>query len=335
MKKFLYLLLALFVACTTQNEQKSDFTRLDGEYLGQDLPGDSAVLFAPGIVSTGLADRDVAIYPDGTEIYFCKNILGFKYATIFYSKLENDKWSKPKVLEFATDPRYIFIEPHISPDGKKIYFASNKQLEGEESGDMEIWVAEREGDKWGEPYNIGFPINTETDQYFPSVTNDGTMYFTSEDETNEEFIFRSKLIDGKYQEPEKLPDHINMRRGRFNAFISPNEDFLIIPAFGMPESFGGADYYIVFRNENDIWSQAMNMGKPVSSEGRFEWSASLSPDGKYLFFMSDRVPQEKEFIQDVNVKTYENVHNSPQNSLSDIYWIKSDFIKELRKKAKF
>ena len=336
MRNLFYLLLLLVVACTSQNSNDNTFKELTGDYLGMNLPGDSAQLFAPGIVSSGLADRDIAIYPDGSEIYFCRNAGGFKAATIFYVKRTDGKWSEPKVAEFAIDPRYIYIEPHITLDGSKFYFASNKQASGEELGSMEIWCADRIDDHWGEPYNLGAPINTESDQYFPSLTKSGNLYFTSEDSlTNEEFIYRSKLVDGVYQKPEMLPENVNMGRARFNTFISPDEDYMIVPAFGMPDSYGATDYYIVFRNEEDQWSKPMNMGNKINSNNGQEWSASLTPDGKYIFFMSAKITDDKLFKEDYSVTSFKKIHNSPQNSLSDIYWISADFIKELKKQAIF
>ncbi|PLX20566.1 MAG: hypothetical protein C0597_04070, partial [Marinilabiliales bacterium] len=180
------------------------------------------------------------------------------------------------------------------------------------------------------------PINTESDQYFPSVTKKGTMYFTSEDSiTNEEFIYRSKLVDGVYQKQEKLPENVNIGLVRYNAYISSNEDYIIVPGYIKEDTYGGTDYYIVFRDENDNWSKPMNMGKPVSSKNRWEWSACVSPDGKYIFFMSDGLDENHEVSDPITMKDYEKLHNLPQNGLSDIYWAKTDFIKELRKRAEF
>ena len=336
MKKLLYVALILIVSCTNQTKEECQFPELTGPYLGQELPGDTAKLFASGIVSSGMPDRDVAIYPDGSEIYFSRNIGGFKFATLFFSKLENGKWTKPMVAPFATNPKFKFIEPHISPDGTKFYFASDMPADGDDPGDMEIWVADREGDSWGKPYNIGAPINTITDQYFPSVTHDGTIYYTSEDTlTNEEFIYRSKLVDGVYQKPEKLPKNVNIGRARFNAFVSPNEDYIIVPCFGMPDTYGATDYYIVFRNENDNWSQPINMGEKINSTNGQEWSASLSPDGKYIFFMSAKSPKNTELANEFSTKSFYELNNKAQNGYSDIYWVKADFIDELRNQAIF
>ena len=135
--------------------------------------------------------------------------------------------------------------------------------------------------------------------------------------------------------PEKLCEKVNGGRARFNAFIAPDESYIIVPTFGMPDSYGKTDYYIVFRDELDKWSDPINMGDQVNSDDGQEWSASISPDGKYLFFMSARIPENNLTITEFTFDNFNNLHNSPQNGLSDIYWMKSDFIDELRQQAKF
>lgn len=331
MKNLPLLFLIVLILSCSETKQKEFFPVLNGPYLGQKTPSDSALLFAPGIVSAGMNDRDIAITPEGDEIFFTRNIGNFKYATIFYSKLENGIWTKPEVPDFATNPRYKFIEPCISPDGKKLFFASDMPADGGEPSSMEIWVVDKKDGKWGSSYNIGAPINTNSDQYFPSVTNDGTLYFTSEDSvTNEEFIYRSKIVNGVYQQPELLPKNVNMGLARFNAFISPDESFLIVPAFGMPDTYGATDYYVVFRDENDKWGTPINMGLSVNSANGQEWSASLSPDGNYLFFMSAKSPANTQSICQLSSVTFDELNNSFQNGNSDIYWINAEFIKKLK-----
>ncbi len=335
MKNLIYLIVIVLFSCTNQNPECS-FPELTGEYLGQNQPRDSALLFAPNIVSTGMADRDIVIYPDGSEIYFCKNIGNFSYATIFYTKFSNKKWTKPQILEFATNPEFIYIEPFISSDGMKLYFASNMPVEGIPEGIMNIWVSDRTNDTWGEPQPIGEPINDSNDQYFPSITKNGTMYFTSEDPvTKQGSIYRSKLIDGIYQTPEILAENVNAGIARFNAFVSPDEDFMIVPTFGLPDSYGATDYYIVFRDESDNWSKPINMGPEVNSANGQEWSASLSPDGKFLFYMSSKIPDYVQLPQQMTASSFSDLDDKPQNGNSDIYWINTEFIKSLKEKAEF
>jgi hypothetical protein len=99
----------------------------------------------------------------------------------------------------------------------------------------------------------------------------------------------------------------------------------------MPGSFGATDYYISFRDSLDNWSRPVNMGPQINTPYSREWSASVSPDGKYIFFMSDRMGGNT--ITRLSVESLQDFHNTPQNGNSDIYWISSAVIDELRAKA--
>jgi hypothetical protein len=75
-------------------------------YLGQAPPGDTAELFAPGIVSNGFNNRDMAMMPDGSEIYYAVNMRRFDMATIMTARMVNGKWGKPEVAPFAKDMNF-------------------------------------------------------------------------------------------------------------------------------------------------------------------------------------------------------------------------------------
>ena len=51
----------------------ADNKTTNGPYLGQSPPGDKAVLFAPGVISDGFNNRDMAMTPDGSEFYYAVN----------------------------------------------------------------------------------------------------------------------------------------------------------------------------------------------------------------------------------------------------------------------
>ena len=54
---------------------------------------------------------------------------------------------------------------------------------------------DREGDGWGEPYNLGPPVNSDAPEYYPSVTSDGTLYFTREGEDGVSATWRARRVD--------------------------------------------------------------------------------------------------------------------------------------------
>ncbi|MBN2282019.1 MAG: PD40 domain-containing protein [Candidatus Marinimicrobia bacterium] len=331
MKKYTFLIVVLIFVfgCSSKTECQKPV----GPYLGQVPPaGSEDKLFAPGIVSNGMDNRDVTMMPNGKEIYFCASFGNFNYSAIMFCHQNSDgTWTNPEIAPFSRNPEYMDFEPCISPDGKHLYFLSNRpdfDAGDTVKGDQDIWVVDRIGDGWGEPYNLGEPINSTDEEYYPSVTKEGTIYFTRQEKGSPiGFIYRSQLIDGKYQEPEKLPEQVNCGSSQFNAFISPDEDFIIVPVAGMETTLGGVDYYITFRNNADQWSEPQNMGKPVNSENAREWSASLSADGKYLFFMSGRSTEKP---KDLTYGEFIKIFDSSDNGSSNVYWISAELIEKLR-----
>lgn len=333
------LALLLLLSCQQQMESKlgiqneeDDFPVLNGDYLGQKLPLAIPLLFAPNIVCNGMNNRDMTILPDGSEMYFSAS-LG-EYATILFSRRVNGIWTKPEVASFATDTDFASIEPCISPDGKKLFFASDRPIpDSLEKADFNIWVMNRKSDSWEKPKLVSNLVNSKSGEFFPSLTNNGTLYFTRSSPSGVHFILRSKFINGKYSKPEKLPEQVNCGTNRFNAFVSPDESFIILPAVGLEETCGGVDYYIVFRNANDKWSEPLNLGEKINTPANREWSASLSPDGKLLFFMSSRGLPEESQPSILTVDFLMEMQTNPQNGNADIYWMNAGFIQELKKRA--
>jgi len=311
--------------------EEAVFPELRGPYLGQTPPGNEPELFAPEIVSTGLNTRDIAITPDGSELYFSVTV-GAR-TMIMVSRQTGGVWTEPAVAPFSG--HYSDIEPAISPDGSRLFFLSSRPPEGKPElpgwGHQDIWVMDREGEGWGEPYNLGPPINSDAPEYFPSVTRDGTLYFTREEDPRQSAIFRSRLADGVYTEPERLPPEVNCGQSQFNAHIAADESYIIVPVLGRDDSLGGVDYYVVFRSDDDSWSQPVNMGEKINRpEGR-EWSDSPSPDGRYLFFMSSRTAPGAD--QPLTGKTLADLLLNaarPQHGSSDIYWVDTGVIEALR-----
>jgi len=325
--------------CTRENAQSfaPPFPRLTGDYLGQTPPGDEPELFAPGIVSTGLQTRDFTISPDGDEIYFCAAIGNHTHSTILVSRRESGVWTEPEVAPFASHAGFMYIEPFMQPDGERLFFVSDQPdpRSGTEGGDEDIWYCDRTPAGWNEPRALGAPVNSADAEYFPSVTNDGTIYFTREDrQSRQGGIFRTRLVDGVYQEPERLPEQVNSTPYIFNAFVAPDESYLIVPVFGREDSHGHADYYICFRSPDDQWSDPINLGETINTDQGNEWSPYVSPDGQYFFFMSAR-PRE-DVVAPGGAYTREKLfemHNRPGHGLSSIYWMRAGFIELLRTQA--
>ena len=334
MRALVVALAMLGVACSpvgSDHDPEAAFPRLSGPYLGQEPPGLEPELFAPGVVSTGLQTRDVAMTPDGKELYF--SVTAGSATMIMVTREVDGVWTEPVVAPFSG--RFLDIEPAISPDGQRFFFLSTRPQPGQEPKEgwvyQDIWVMEREGDGWGEPSNLGAPVNSDAPEYYPSVTADGTLYFTREGADGVSSTYRSRLVDGAYDEPELLPPQVNCGSNRANVFVAPDESFAIVPAMGREDGLGGFDYFVTFRSGDDTWSEPVNMGPAINQPDGREWSASLSPDGKYVFFMSSRrLDPVKPVLTGSTISKLLEMSLEPGQGSSDIWWVSADIIDGLR-----
>ena len=286
----------------------------------------------PGVVSTGMFTRDMAITPDGKEIYFCVSIGNYTYATILCTKEVNGEWLPPEIVSFSGGPGVMDFEPALSVDGSRLFFLSNRPHGDEPVGDQDIWVVDRTPDGWSTPQNLGAPVNTDGGEFFPSLTSNGTLYFTRNKKgSGLNQIYRSKWEYGAFQEPELLPEQVNCGTNRFNAFVAPDESYMIVPATGMADAFDGVDYYLVFRDLKDRWSEPVNLGENVNIDNARGWSPYVSPDGRFFFFMATRTNEIEQ--ADWSYNHLIELNNSPGNGNADIYWVDAGFIEKMKEKA--
>ncbi|MCP4219469.1 MAG: hypothetical protein GY765_32845 [bacterium] len=266
---------------------------LTGKYIVPEKVGTTAQLFAPGIVSTtDHAERDMAFSADFKELYFSRD------SKIHYMKKENGAWGAAKPAPFPG--KYHSVEACFSPDGGKLFFISTRPESGsgKEVG-WEIQFVERKGQNWGPPQLLGSPFQGAC---YPTFTKDWVMYFTSKSWD----LYYSKYRNGVFSEPVKLSNNVNTPKREYNAFIAPDESYLIFSSRGWDVDSGISAMFISFRGKDGSWTQARNIRK--FNAGIYGGCPSVSPDGKYLFFTSGRLGTE------------------------DIFWVDADVIRQMKPK---
>jgi len=248
------------------------------------------------------------------------------------------KWSIPDIALFSGD--YNDIEPCFVPvRGTAIYFASDRPsgMNGSNQSDFNIWYTYKTLAGWSEPQEIGSPINTLQYEYFPSVTKKGTLYFVRNDVQNTRSnVYRARFENGSFQEPEKLSEVINATENAFNACIAPDESYLVFCSYRADSNKGKSDYYISFRDDDDNWSEAINLGDQFNtSEGEF--SPRITPSGNYIFFNSMGNLLDERTNDTVPVWLNRELNDidlvwKPQAENSDIYWVQTSVLKKLNEK---
>jgi Tol biopolymer transport system component len=323
MMKIRISLFILFLASLSVSAQQQ---------LRFDQPPVSPEIVATNMISTGLSERDFALSPDGKEIFYTLQSpqQGMIQTILQIKKQANGRWSKPEVAPFAG--KYSDLEPAFTADGKKLFFASNRPVSGTEIKDFDIWVVEKENGKWGEPKNVGTPVNTAADEFYPSITKSGNLYFTAayKNAVGKEDIYLAKWENGKYSEPAPMDTAVNSKMYEFNAFVSPDEDFIIFTAYGRKDDKGRGDLYMSIKDASGKWQPAKNLVS-LNSE-KPDYCPFVSFDKKILFFTSERMSLKNSY-PDKPVKVDELIKSftSVQNGGGDIYWVSFEKVLELFK----
>ncbi len=185
------------------------------------------------------------ISPDGHYLFFtlCDTDFGKGSCDLYWSKRIGNRWSRPRNFEKPVNTKFWESQPTIAPDGKTIYFVSNRP--GGE-GKMDIWKTEMtEEGKFTEPENLGKTINTEENESAPFIHADGrTLFFVSDGHVGMggRDIFYTTLTDTGWTQPTNLGYPINTPADEINLLINASGTMAYFSS-DKEGGFGGQDLY--------------------------------------------------------------------------------------------
>jgi hypothetical protein len=301
----------LIASCNGQNNVRKESTeatsnktslktnvqkeQLVNSYFNETPPDVIPKVFAPGIVSSSdNYEFKIAFTPDRKEIYFTRGVgTGSKERQILFARLTEDGWTNPEVAQFCKN-NYMDEYPTISPDGKKLFFGSNRPLPASwnrktASYIYNLWIVERIGDGWGEPY----PINPEANKgiCINYIDNQGAIYYN----TNFPRIAKAEYKIGLFTKPVEL----NTPVPTTECFFASDNSYVIYSS--SHPGYGKLDLFVSSVAPDGAWGKPVNLGKNINTAAS-ESTAVISPDGKYLFYSSG----------------------------GDIYWVSAKIIEELK-----
>jgi Tol biopolymer transport system component len=250
------------------------------------LAAQAPEIFGRGAISSADPEFGLSLSPDGKTAYFNRASADRSRITAMESHLVNGAWQPATPVPFA-DTAYRDLDLFMRADGLRLFFSSNRPVSGAPAKrDLDLWYISRPAPTaaWGKPVRIPEPVNSSSVEVFTSITTRGTLYFASDRGGNSD-IYRAEMVKGGYATVERLPDAVNTPGSESNPMVAPDESFLIFVA-ERPEGLGGGDLYVT-RRVNGQWTQPRNLGAPVNSP-YLDFAPGLSPDGKYLFFTSER-----------------------------------------------
>ena len=264
--------------------------------------------------------RDFCISADGAEAFFTLQSPGQEISQIASIRKRNEEWLTPELLPFSDS--YMYLEPFLSEDGKRLFFASDRPLDDStnDKKDFDIWYVERNSvdEIWSKPIPMGKPVNSDLDEFYPSLSKNNNLYFTMESEKGlgKDDIYFCQWENGNYLPPVLLDENINSSGYEFNAFIGKNEDFILFSKYNEKDGQGSGDLYISTKDHNGKWKKATNLGTPINTK-YMEYCPFYDEKNQLLYFTSRRntiIPKKFNSVSEFKKYVQES-----DNGMSKIY----------------
>ncbi|ASK87061.1 TolB family protein [Sphingorhabdus sp. SMR4y] len=269
---------------SAQESSKTPAVPIAKAYLGQNPPGLTPEAFAPGLVTTENWEYGGAFSPDMREYYLLKSDENESTAFVVF-RYEDGNWQESRISGRVG-------QPVISPDGQTMHLGKRYK--------------QRTAAGWSEIMDLGGKFD-EIQIMRLTASAKGTYYFDEVGSDGDGQIRYSRLIDGEREEPRLAGPAINTGTWLAHPFIAPDESYILWDG-RREEGFGNSDIYISFRQSDGTWGSAINLGDTINTDA-WEAAASVTPDGKYLFF-----------------------HRSVSDGNVDIFWVDAQVIKDLKPK---
>jgi Tol biopolymer transport system component len=232
--------------------------------------------------------------PNGRYWYFNRTNADRSKMWVLEAKKSQKGWKNIQIPPFS-DTTYRDVDPFVSPNGRHLFFSSNRPLPGRKTDDFNLWVCAKKGKNWAAPQPLEEALNTTDDEIFSTVSANGNLYFTRFSSEGKAQIFCAPQRGAGYGPAQRvviLHDTLSTA----NPAISPDERWL---AFFSRElgGFGSADIFVCQRRSDGTWSAPSNLG-PTVNTAFAEFAPAFSPDGKTLFFTSERPGVVQDFPAD-------------------------------------
>lgn len=165
---------------------------------------------------------------NGQAMYFtaCNRPDGKGRCDIYFSELEDNQWTEPVNISSPVNTTYWEAQPSIAPDGKTLYFVSNRSGG---NGQKDIWVSYKLADgNWTKPENLGEAINSPGEEQSPFIHPDNkTLYFASNGLTGMggfDLFKTTRKDDGSWTEPVNLGYPINTTFDEIGLMVNAKGD---------------------------------------------------------------------------------------------------------------
>lgn len=244
----------------------------------QAKPSSTPKLFFPDQISRNGIQWNNSFTENGQTIFY--TIQSKTRAYLVTQKFDGEKYGAIEPIPF--DSAYMYSDVMVNKAGDHIRFMATIPHPTTGKTDFNLWQSRLENDQWSTPTMISDATSAEGKEGYPCPVKSGNLYFSvARDGSRNSDIHVARPGESV---SKRLPVPIQTDKFEGDAFVDPDERFIIFAAFDKPDGQGFSDLYISFK-EGQNWTEPKNMG--INSPG-YDGSPFVSHNGRYLIFTSSR-----------------------------------------------
>ena len=248
------------------------------------LPGSSVSknaeppkLWTPAAIATDRYESSPTFTPDGMEMYFMSADRQFRNYRLMVSRCVGGAWASPKPVPFAAPSPVIEADPHVTWDGRRLYFVSSRHAPERE--DFDIWYVDRAPDgRWGAPERLPEPVNSTSSELLPRTDRAGTLFFGSARPGGfgQSDIYAATQDSKGRWSVKNVGAPISTSADEYEAEIAVDGQTMVVVA-----DRGDKSHLYQFKKQGGRW---VGKGKLPGSSDVFQVGPILSPKADRLIF---------------------------------------------------
>ena len=215
---------------------------------------------------------------------FARSGPGFKDSRIWLARRDGRGWGDAAQAPFS-DPRYRDSDPWLTPDGRTLYFVSNRAIDGTAPNrSLDVWRVALNDGRFGVPQHLA-ALASDGEELGPEL-HDGWLYFNSSRKGGPAklAIYRARMDGPGFAAPQPLgaPFNDGVIQGDFT--LTPDGRMAVF--WSERDGSSDPDLFAACRTPSG-WSTALRLPHPINAAG-MDFTPAFSADGRELRFASMR-----------------------------------------------
>lgn len=262
----------------------------------------SAMRLGEGWLSTSANDFNLSMDAGERLLVFGRSSTGdFSDAQVWMARRDGSGWDTPARAPFS-DPRWRHSDPWLTPDGRWLYFVSNRPAPGRDEAreDLDLWRAPIEGGRVGALQHLA-AASSPGEELGPEL-HQGWLLFNSTRSGGPAplSLYRARLDKGLPLAPEPMPAPFNEGRVQGDLTFSPDGRTAL---FWSVRGESKEPDLFASRREGQGWSAAVRLPAPFNAAG-MDFTPSFSADGRTLRWASQRMADGTDAVEDGRADVY-------------------------------